>query len=67
MRKLQSKNESASVAKEITKRLNDYKTNKSLDKKLKAASALSLLALISSVPDDSEANRLLKLLKDIER
>lgn len=58
-------NHEAAIDQEMNKRLSDYRTSRSPEKKFKAATALSLLALISSVTNNSEADRLLKLLKSI--
>jgi hypothetical protein len=67
MSKSTHKNENSAAAQEINRRLQDYKSSQSPQKKLKAATALSLLALISSLDDDSEIKQLLATLKKIEK
>ena len=67
MQKSNLKNENSAVSQEINRRIQDYKSGQSPQKKLKAATALSLLALISSLDDDAEVKQLLAALKKIEK
>lgn len=55
------------VSHEVNRKLSDYRTARTLQKKLQATSALSLLALISSIPDKTQASRLLKMLKSLDK
>lgn len=67
MSKSNYRSENSAVAQEINRRIQDYKSSQSPQKKLKAATALSLLALISSLDDGSEVKQLLATLKKIEK
>lgn len=58
---------SSSISQEVNRRLADYRTARTTQKKLQATSALGLLALISSFPDETQAARLLKALKKLDK
>lgn len=58
---------STSISQEVNRRLADYRTARTPQKKLRATSALGLLALISSFPDETQAARLLKALKKLDK